>query len=684
MKILIADDNADDRKILRCLLEHHRCQVIEAVDGQEALEQAARHMPDIIISDALMPKMDGFQFLRAVKTNKTLQSIPFVFYSATYTGADEAELAISLGAEAFIIKPKDPVEFWDELSDIIDGCSLSDMTKLRAEPIKEDHDYLLKYSNIVANKLEEKVKELEQVLAQHKQAEESLSRSEKKYRTIFENVQDVFYQVDLDGNIIEISPSILRYSGYTREMLIGKPISDYYYYPEDRAGLLAVLKEKGEVVDYELRMKTRDDRMVYASVNTHMLLDDFGMPIGMEGSLRDITERKNAEQENKNLQAQLFQSQKLEAVGALAGGIAHDFNNILSIIIGYCNLMELKMPEGDPMMPYLKEILAAAERATHLSGGLLIFSRKQAAELNPFDINDLVKDMQKMVLMIIGADIEADIAFADEKLTVMGDSGQLEQVLMNFATNARDAMPDGGSLTISTELFEINNEFSHAHGFGKPGRYALISVSDTGTGMDAETCEKIFEPFFTTKEVGKGTGLGLSIVYGIVKQHNGYINCYSEPGQGTTFKVYLPLVNDESPDIKEAESAPSPCGTETILIADDNPNVRKLTKDMLEHCGYTVLEAQDGVEAVRQFMDNRERIDLLLLDVIMPKKSGKDALDEIRKIRPDAKVLFMSGYPDDIIRRRGIAEEQGLYLIQKPVKMKRLLTKIREILDRKE
>ncbi|MBI5847991.1 MAG: response regulator [Nitrospirae bacterium] len=560
MKTLIADDNADDRKILRCLLEHHGCQVTEAADGQEALELVALHLPDLIISDALMPRMDGFQFLRAVRTDKALQSVPFVFYSATYTGEEEAALAISLGADAFIIKPKDLVEFWDELNNIVKGCRLRDMTELRAVPIKEDHDYLLKYSNIVANKLEEKVKELENALAQRKQAEE----------------------------------------------------------------------------------------------------------------------------DQRNLQNQLRHSQKLEAIGTLAGGIAHDFNNILSVIVGYANLMEVKMPEGDSMMPYLKEILAAAERATHLSEGLLIFSRKQARELRPVDVNDLVRGMQKMVLRIIGADIEATIILADEKLMVMGDYGQLEQVLMNFVTNARDAMPDGGPLAIRTALFEADNEFPHAHGSGKPGRYALISVSDAGKGMDQEICEKIFEPFFTTKEVGKGTGLGLAIVYGIVQQHNGYINFCSEPGKGTTFKVYLPLVHHESSEVKEADTEASPRGTETILLADDDPNVRKLTKDMLEHFGYAVLEAQDGAEAVRQFSANRERIDLLLFDVIMPKKSGKEAWDEIRQIRSDVKVLFVSGYPDNIIRKKGIAEDPHLYFMQKPVMMKRFLKTIREILDRKE
>lgn len=683
MKTLIADDNADDRRMLRCLLEHHDCQVIEAVDGQHALELTALHMPTLIISDALMPRMDGFQFLRAVKTDKALQAIPFVFYSATYTGAEEAELAISLGAEAFIIKPKDPVEFWEELSDIIDGCNLKDPERLSAEPIKEDHDYLLKYSNIVANKLEEKVKELEHALALRRQAEEEILRAKNEWVETFDTINEAISIHDRDFNIIRANRAAEELLGIPNQDIIGKKCYESFHCsgcPAEGCPAVQCLQTGMPVVKehYEPHLGK------YLEIRAIPRFDSDKQVIGLVHIVRDITDRKKAEEEQRSLQDQLRHSQKLEAVGTLAGGIAHDFNNILSVIVGYCNLMEMKMPEGDPLGPYLKEILAAAERATHLSKGLLIFSRKQAAELKAFDINELIRGMQKMVLRIIGADIETDIALADGRLAVKGDYGQLEQVMMNFATNARDAMPDGGLLTIRTELFEIDNEFAHAHGFGKPGRYALISISDTGKGMDQETREKIFEPFFTTKEVGKGTGLGLSIVYGIVKQHNGYINCYSEPDQGTTFRVYLPLVHDEAADAIEAEAASPPHGTETILLVDDDPNVRKLTKDMLEQFGYTVLEALDGAEAVRQFMDNRDRIDLLLFDVIMPKKSGKDALDEIRLIQPGMKVLFVSGYPDDIIRRKGIAEEPYLHFMQKPVKILSLLTKIREILDSKE
>jgi CheY-like chemotaxis protein len=345
-------------------------------------------------------------------------------------------------------------------------------------------------------------------------------------------------------------------------------------------------------------------------------------------------------------------------------------------------MMEMRMPKDDPNITYLKEILAAAERATQLTQALLIFSRKQSAVMKPIHINVLIEGIRKMMLRLIGEDIEIVISLAPENMMIMGDHGQLEQVLMNFVTNARDAMPDGGSLSIETRLHVIDSGFIHMHGFGKPGKYAVISVSDTGEGMDEKTRDRIFEPFFTTKGVGKGTGLGLSIVYGIVKQHHGYINCYSEPGRGTTFKVYLPIVREELLELEEADKREIIGGNETILVADDDESIRRLTKELLEHFGYTVIDAADGEEAVIKFIDHRERIDLVILDVIMPRKSGREAFEEIRAMRPDVKALFISGYTEDIVQRKRIIEDE-LPLLQKPARPKELLARVREILDAK-
>ena len=371
----------------------------------------------------------------------------------------------------------------------------------------------------------------------------------------------------------------------------------------------------------------------------------------------------------------------MEAVGQLAGGVAHDFNNILTAIIGYGSLMKMKMGYDDPSRNYLLQILDSAKRAANLTQGLLAFSRKQVISPKSVRVNKIIENVEKLLRRLIGEDVEMKVTLADDDLTVLADSGQLEQVLVNLATNARDAMPEGGCLTIRTETGVLDHEFIKMHGYGKPGSYALISVADTGTGMDGKTKERIFEPFFTTKEVGKGTGLGLSIVYGIVKQHNGYITCYSEPGKGTAFKIYLPAIDRKVSSTEDSVSFPSSGGTETILLAEDDAVVRALMKEVLEQSGYTVIEAADGEDAIGVFARNRDRVRLLILDVIMPKKNGKEAYEEIRKNCPDVKVIFSSGYTADILYKKRVLDGE-FKLISKPVSPTDLLRQVRETLDK--
>jgi|GEM_PF-1805561 len=397
----------------------------------------------------------------------------------------------------------------------------------------------------------------------------------------------------------------------------------------------------------------------------------------LSGALQDI-QRETAEK--KSLQAQLLHSQKMEAIGTLAGGIAHDFNNILTAIIGYSNLIRMKLEDGDPLREYLDHILTASERAASLTHSLLAFSRKQIINPQPVNLNELVQRVEKLLSRLMGEDIDLLITLSDPPLTVMADPGQIEQVLMNLATNARDAMPAGGLLTITAESAEITEQYIALHGYGTVGKYAVISVSDTGIGIDETIRARIFEPFFTTKETGKGTGLGLSIAYGIIKAQNGYINCYSEPGKGTTFKIYLPLTSAAATRQDVMDSRLLQGGRETILVAEDNAEVRKLARTILIEFGYTVIEAVDGVDAVKKFTDHGDAVRLLLFDIIMPRKNGKDAYEEIRKIRPGIKVIFMSGYTADISRRRGFLDE-GLVLLTKPLSPQELLRKIREVLD---
>jgi signal transduction histidine kinase len=399
-----------------------------------------------------------------------------------------------------------------------------------------------------------------------------------------------------------------------------------------------------------------------------------GVLIAAIETLQDVTESKRMEE-------QLLQTQKIEAVGQLAGGVAHDFNNILSAIMGYGHMTLRKMRPDDLLRGYVEQILQAGERATTLTQSLLSFSRKRIINPAPHDLNEIVRSFEKFLLRLIREDITITTTCADRDLSVLVDRGQLEQVLMNLVANARDAIRERGNIAIRTEHLAIDEHFIEAHGFGKKGTYAVLEVSDTGEGMDEPTRRRIFEPFFTTKEEGKGTGLGLSMVYGIVKQHNGFVGVASEPGKGTSCKVYLSLVQGSVAAEKErAGQDRMPRGSETILVAEDDAAVRTLAAAVLHDHGYTVIEAIDGADAVSKYEEERARIRLVILDGIMPRKNGKEALHEIRRIDPSVKALFMSGYSEDIISKQGLLEP-GITLVAKPLIPATLLNKVREMLD---
>jgi PAS domain S-box-containing protein len=450
-------------------------------------------------------------------------------------------------------------------------------------------------------------------------------------------------------------------------------------HPDDRALTLDVTRKalNGEGgYDLEFRIVLSSGEIKHIKANALVNRDVDGKAVRMIGMNQDITERKQLEE-------QLFHSQKMEAIGQLAGGIAHDFNNILSAIIGYGALMEMKMDQDDPQRQYADQILAAADRAADLTKSLLAFSRKQLINPQPVDLNQIIRKTDKFLHRIIGEDIDLKTPLSQEVLTVNADSGQMEQVLMNLAANSRDAMPSGGTLSIMTGVADIDADFIRAHGYGGPGRYARMCISDTGEGMEDATRKRLFEPFFTTKELGKGTGLGLSIVYGIIKQHNGYINVYSEPGVGTTFNIYLPLICS----LIEADAAGSdeiPAGgTETVLLADDDKMLRELSAQVLSQFGYTVITAADGREAVDKFNEFKETIKLVVMDVIMPNMNGREAMERIRKISPSCKVIFISGYTADIIHARGLFDE-NLEFVSKPLSPLNFLKSVRKVLDQAE
>lgn len=394
----------------------------------------------------------------------------------------------------------------------------------------------------------------------------------------------------------------------------------------------------------------------------------------------EINERRRVETEHRQIQEQLLHSQKLEAVGQLAGGVAHEFNNILTAIINNVYLAKMRTEDGGPVRENLNIILKLSNNAAVVARELLAFSRKQLIEPVPSGLNDIVKGTERLLKDFIGEDIEFSIKLSDKSPVIMADRRQMEQVIINLATNARDAMPGGGRLSIETDIAEISPDFIKTHGFGRPGMYALLAVADTGTGIDEETIKKVFEPFFTTKEVGKGTGLGLSIIYGIITQHSGYINIDSKPGEGTTFTIYLPVITSAAIEEKAAIPTTSAGKQETILVAEDKDEVRHSLRSVLQASGYNVIEAEDGKDAVKKFLEHKDTIALLLIDVIMPKMNGKEAYEEIRKIRPEIKAIFMSGYTSDVIRIKSIIEDDTVFL-SKPVLPDKLLAKIREVLE---
>ncbi|PKN11730.1 MAG: hypothetical protein CVU69_11295 [Deltaproteobacteria bacterium HGW-Deltaproteobacteria-4] len=480
---------------------------------------------------------------------------------------------------------------------------------------------------------------------------------------------------DRTGRIEWANPAFRILTGYSTEEAIGKNprdlvksgVHDQAFYREIWDSLLA-----GNVWRGEMTNRHKDGTLYPEGQTITPVKDARGEITHFIAIKRDLTRRHKLEE-------QLQHAQKMESIGTLAGGVAHDFNNILTAIIGYGTIALMKMATDDPHRLYIKNMLEASDRAAHLTKDLLLFSRKQRVIKKPVDLNMVADKAEKFLARVIGEDIVFKTILQETPVPILADAYQLEQVLMNLATNARDAMPHGGALTLTTGKVVLNEEFVSVHGCGKPGVYGLITVTDTGCGMNDATRLRIFEPFFTTKEVGKGTGLGLAMAYGIIKQHDGCLHVDSQPGTGTTFRIYLPLYSAAREGRAQPEEV-SVGGTETILLAEDDKSVRAMTMSLLTEFGYTVIEAVNGADAVNKFTEYRNPIDLLLFDLIMPKMNGKEALDEIRKIRPGIKAIFSSGYAPDTIRQK-TSMADGVHLISKPAPPAELLRKVRQVLD---
>lgn len=513
-------------------------------------------------------------------------------------------------------------------------------------------------------------------ITERKKAVDALRRAEKKYRGIFENAVMGIFQTTSEGRYLSVNPAGARMYGYESPEDMIESVVDMahqvYVDPADRKRFKEIIETRGYIEGFEAEHFRKDGSKIWSSMNARAIRDASGVTRYYETTAQDITERKH-------LESQLRQSQKMEAIGTLAGGIAHDFNNILTVLVGYGSLLKMQMEDDDRRKHYVNQMLTSSQKAANLTQSLLAFGRKQMMELKPCKVNTIIRGVEKLLKRLLTEDIEFTVMLAPRDLTIMADITQIDQVLINLAANARDAMPGGGQLIITTNEFQLDNRFIQSHGFGEPGTYALISITDTGCGIDKNTKEKIFEPFFTTKEVGKGTGLGLSIVYGIIKQHGGYITVSSEPRKGTTFDVYIPVTRTKTEET-EKSTTEIEGGTELILVAEDNYELRKLIREVLTGKGYAVVDAIDGEDAVWRFMEHKDKIDLLLLDVVMPRMNGKEVYEVIQKVRTDVKVLFTSGYTGDVVFDKGI-NDVAFNFISKPVSPNELLLKVRSVLD---
>ncbi|MBN1277613.1 MAG: PAS domain S-box protein, partial [Deltaproteobacteria bacterium] len=804
MKILVVDDKEENRYMLEVLLKGNGHDVEVFSNGAEAFERLRNGGVELIISDILMPVMDGFQLCQKVKADEALRHIPFIIYTATYTGPQDEALAVKIGADRFILKPCEPDAFIEAVNDVMSSAGDREVSPAQ-EPIQEG-EILKLYNERLVKKLEQKMLELEEEVRARREAEETLKvsstklklalassniglwewnlntekvwfspewkrqlgyedheitnryeewkrrlhpedrphvmekveaflqgqspdyraeyrlshkngtyrwisssgrliseadgnsrrfmgchvditdqvlaneilrASEERFKLLFEYAPDAFYLHDLDGKFIEGNRAAEVLTGFNKEELIGKSFLELpILASEERKKAMEFLKRSKLGLPSgpeEFILTRKDGSQAFVEIRT------FPMKIGEQdivlGIARDISEQKV-------LHEQLFQSQKLESVGRLAGGIAHDFNNLLSIILGYGQLMLMDIGSEHPRYGSLDQIIQAGMRAKNLTRQLLAFSRKQVLEMRPVDVNKVISDFERLLRRVIGEDISLDVRLSTRPCKVVADTGQLEQVFMNIAVNARDAMPDGGTLIIEADLTELDEAAAAKVPGAIPGEYVMINISDTGCGMDRETLEHIFEPFFTTKEKEKGTGLGLATSYGIIKQHGGAIGACSEPGKGTTLKIYLQVCK-ENVSSSDRDSAPSVDlkGRETILLVEDNEQVRDIARTILNKQGYNVLPADSGDAALKALEGYSGALHLLLTDVVMPGINGRELFEQVSFRFPGVRVLYMSGYTDNLIVHRGVLDN-GVNFIQKPFTMKTLATKVREVLNK--
>lgn len=679
-KILVIEDDAGSREYLLYLLQEAGYTVETAANGEQALEMVRSFHPDLVVSDILMPGVDGFEVIQKLRSKRSLANIPVLFYSATYHQAEAEKLLETVGLALRVEKPAEPRVILKAVEDALNQPRTQE--PFDSSAFSEEHLRMVSQKLVqkvqaltAANqKLEEARAALEAEMLSRKKLEEELKESESRLRQITSCAPVGIYQTTASGECVFVNAWWTSITGLSQERSLGRGWLEAVH-PSDRELLITKVKkalvESGTFQD-EFRIVTAEHEI--RSVISHAVpvkgLD--GAVTGYVGMLVDITERKILEE-------QLRQSQKMEAIGQLASGVAHDFNNLLAIIMGSTELALLRTEETNPVTLKLQDIKSATDKAAALIRQLLMFSRQEINEPRRIDLNPAISISSRFLRRLIGENISIRLILTDESVTITIDPGHLEQVLMNMIINARDAMPNGGTVTIETSLADLRSEPLEPGFTPQPGKYAVLTITDTGTGMDAATKSHIFEPFFTTKERGKGTGLGLATIDGIIKQAGGQIAVYSEPGCGTTFKIFLPLSSTGAEPEAPSENEVAPGESETVLLVEDEPSLRAIVRDCLHAGGYKVIEANDGLEAIDIADQQKGKIDLLLTDMVMPRMGSTQLINYIATSYPATQILLMTGYTEDVAVRQGMLRAPRV--IQKPFTRHSLLQKIRTVLD---
>jgi PAS domain S-box-containing protein len=627
---MIVEDDPNTRKMMKASLQCEGYTVLEASDGKTALELAEKELPNLILHDLMLPDTDGFTSVERLRALPGATAVPIIAVSGRFSDDDGVR------------KTKD--HFATFLQKPIEPSRLVQIIKIYLRQIEE------------------------------------LRQSEEKFRQMAENIQDVFWMSNADLTKIEyVSPAYETIWGRTCASLYENPRSFLEgIHEEDRERVVKTLDLTKEF-EIEYRVVQPNGAIRWILDRGFPVCDDFGQVYRSVGVARDITERKRTEEELKKTEARLRQSQKLEGIGQLAGGIAHDFNNLLTVINGYSDMILQTLHSDHPIKAEVEAIREAGQRAARLTRQILAFSRQQALNPVAFNLNASVTGTEKLLRRLLGEHIILETSVEPNLGQVKADQGQVDQVIINLAVNARDAMPNGGSLKIETRNVELDESFTLRHPGMKAGPYVNLTVTDNGCGMDQATQARIFEPFFTTKEAGQGTGLGLATVYGIVTQSGGAIDVESALGKGSTFSVYLPRLGNDvgSSCVPEAKGVCSPRGAETILVVEDDDLVRSLTRQILRQHGYLVFDARNGIEAQKFCSTYDKPVDLLLTDLILPGLNGAQLAEQIRSARPDTKILYMSGYQNQLLKDNF----PGMALITKPFVADALARKVRVVLD---